>query len=96
MEIIKNTDYFENLLLSELQGSNNTAANQLLSDMVTYARSIEIPPGESLEHNPKPDGTQSVYFRAQIELLLNSISSTLLSLFQEFLTYIESLENSLP
>lgn len=99
MQTVQNAAYFEAQLLQESTGLSNPIVSQLISDMVTYAQSVEkdkivIPPAESLPSRPRPDEFESIQFKATINQLENSISETLFALFQSFLTYIEELENT--
>ncbi len=98
MEIIQNTDYFEAQLSATNTMGENLVIDQLISDMVSYARTLEVnantvPPVESLPQKPKPDGSQSPQFRAIIDQQAESINADLLSVLEVFLGYIETLES---
>jgi len=97
MQTVPSAAYFEAQLLEESAHLNNPIVNQLISDMVIYAQSVEkdkkvIPPAASLPSRPRPEELESIQFRGRISQLENSMSETLFSLFQSFLTYIEELE----
>ncbi len=98
MEVVQNTDYFENQLLTISSNLNNPAVNQLISDMVTWARALEngattIPPADSLPPKTRPI-PESDKFRDSITLLDNTIGQALQTALMNFLNYIVTLENS--
>lgn len=96
MQTIQNVDYFETQLNAQKMAESNPAVDPLVSDMVAFARNLEvvIPPAENGDSKPKPGA--SAQFRPRIDQLASSISAELLATFNAFLTYIEVLENSAP
>lgn len=92
MNNTQNITYFEEQLLATNPG-DHPAINQLISDMVNYAKSLStIPPGESVPPKTKPGGLLSPVFRIQIDQYAGQMEAALFELLENFLEYIISLE----
>jgi len=99
MSNTQNTDYYESELNEATQGLNDPAVNQLISDMVIFAKAKEeendvIPPAQGLDPRVRPTGDEPAQFRIAIDQLGNTISEEVLTLFNSFLAYIETLVDS--
>ncbi len=97
MAIVKNTNYYQTNLLAQISSSTNQQLIRTVTEIIEYGQSLEsnIPPAENRPQRPKPEGAQSTLFRGIVNGMANDISSELLDMLNEFLDYIELMENQI-